>query len=46
MQPAELEDWLATEDSKSVGADTGDGESKGRKSGKQIIITKLHSCVN
>ena len=40
MQPAELEDWLETEESKAVGADSGDGESKGRKSGKQILTIK------
>ena len=40
MAPAELEDWLKTEESKSVGADSGDGESVGHKSGKKIIHIK------
>ena len=40
MAPKELSDWLDTDDSKSVGADSGDGESKGRKSGKQIVKIK------
>lgn len=37
MAPSELEDWLETDESKSVGQDSGDGESKGRKSAKKII---------
>ncbi|MFP4091025.1 MAG: DUF3140 domain-containing protein [Cyclobacteriaceae bacterium] len=37
MSPKEIEDWLDTEKSKSVGIDSGDGESKGRKSAKKII---------
>ena len=37
MSPSEIEDWLNTEESKSVGIDSGDGESKGRKSAKRII---------
>ena len=37
MAPKELEDWLETDESKSVGQDSGDGESKGHKSGKRII---------
>lgn len=40
MTPSELEDWLETEDSKSVGQDSGDGEAVGHKSGKQIISIK------
>jgi hypothetical protein len=40
MAPKELEDWLDTEESKSVGQDSGDGESKGHKSGKKIIEIK------
>ena len=40
MAPKELSDWLDSDDSKSVGADSGDGESKGRKSGKQIVEIK------
>ena len=40
MQPKEIEDWLGTDESKSVGADSGDGESTGHKSGKKIIEIK------
>lgn len=40
MAPKEIEDWLDTEESKSVGADSGDGESKGRKSAKRIVEIK------
>jgi len=40
MTPSELEDWLDTDKSKSVGADSGDGESKGHKSGRKIIKIK------
>ena len=35
MAPKELEDWLETEESKSVGA--GEGESKGHRSGRRIV---------
>ena len=35
MSPKELEDWLETEESKSVGQ--GEGESKGHKSGRRIV---------
>ena len=38
MTVKQLESWLKTEDSKSVGQkDDGDDESKGHKSGKRII---------
>ena len=40
MTPSEIEDWLETDKSKSVGQDSGDGESKGRKSAKKIIEIK------
>ena len=40
MAPKALEDWLQTEESKSVGADAGDGESKGHKSGRRIVKIK------
>lgn len=40
MTPSELEDWLDKEESKSVGADSGDGEAVGHKSGKKIIDIK------
>ena len=37
MTPAALENWLKTDESKSVGWDSGDGESIGHKSGEKII---------
>ncbi len=40
MTPSEIEDWLDTDKSKSVGQDSGDGESIGRKSAKKIIKIK------
>ncbi len=40
MQPKELEDWLETDDSASVGDTNGDGESTGHKSGKRIVTIK------
>lgn len=40
MTPSELEEWLETEKSKSVGQDSEDGESIGHKSGKKIIAIK------
>ena len=39
MQPQELEDWLETEKSKSVG-DSDSGESTGHKMGKRIVEIK------
>ncbi|RED12022.1 DUF3140 domain-containing protein [Pontivivens insulae] len=36
MAPKELEEWLDTDESKSVG-DTEDGESTGHKSGRRIV---------
>jgi len=36
MGPKELQDWLETEESRSVG-DTEDGESTGHKSGRRIV---------
>ena len=38
MSPSELEDWLATDESKSVGA--GEGESVGHASGRRIVTIK------
>lgn len=35
MTPGELEDWLATDESKSVGV--GEGESVGHHSGRRIV---------
>lgn len=40
MMPSELEDWLDTDKSKSVGQDSGDGEAIGHKSGQKIIEIK------
>ncbi|RDC60676.1 hypothetical protein HME9302_01891 [Alteripontixanthobacter maritimus] len=39
MQPKELEEWLETDDSKSVG-DSDSGESTGHKSGRRIVEIK------
>ena len=39
MSPSEIEDWLDTEESKSVG-DSGDASSTGRASGKRIVKIK------
>ena len=39
MQPKELEEWLDTEESKSVG-DSDSGESIGHKSGRRIVEIK------
>lgn len=36
MTPKELEDWLGTDESKSVG-DSDDGESTGHRSGRRIV---------
>ena len=39
MQPKELEDWLETEESRSVG-DSDEGESTGHESGGRIVEIK------
>ncbi|MGB5347052.1 MAG: DUF3140 domain-containing protein [Woeseia sp.] len=39
MAPAELEEWLQTDDSRSVG-DSDDGESTGHASGRRIVDIK------
>ena len=39
MAPKELEEWLETEESKSVG-DSDSGESTGHKSGRRIVKIK------
>lgn len=39
MQPKELEEWLDTEESKSVG-DSDSGESTGHRSGRRIVEIK------
>lgn len=40
MSPSEIEKWLQSDESKSVGQDSGDGESIGHKSGEKIIHIK------
>ena len=40
MTPGELEDWLRTEESKSVGQRDGGRESKGHESGRMIVEIK------
>ena len=40
MTPRELEEWLQTEESKSVGQSDGGGESKGHESGRRIVEIK------
>ncbi len=37
MTPKELEEWLETNESKSVGQSDGGGESKGHESGRRIV---------
>jgi hypothetical protein len=37
MTRKELEDWLQTEESKSVGQSDGGGESEGHESGRKIV---------
>lgn len=40
IPPAQLEDWLQTEESKSVGDTSDGGESTGHKSGRRIVEIK------
>ncbi len=40
MTPQELEEWLQTEESKSVGQSDKGGESKGHESGRRIVEIK------
>ncbi len=40
MTPKELEEWLETDESKSVGQSDGGGESKGHESGRRIVEIK------
>jgi len=40
LAPQALEDFLDTDESRSVGADSGDGESTGHKSGERIVRIK------
>ena len=37
MTSRQLSEWLETDESQEVGADAGDGESKGHKSGRRIV---------
>ena len=37
MTPTQLEDWLATDESKDVGQKSGSGESTGHESGRRIV---------
>jgi hypothetical protein len=37
MTPKEIEDWLETDESKSVGQKNGGGESTGHASGRRIV---------
>lgn len=46
LTPRELAAWLNTEESRSVGQDSGDGESIGRKSGKRILAILRSKSVN
>ncbi len=40
MAPKEIEDFLETDESRSVGANEDDGESTGHKSGRRIVEIK------
>ena len=40
MTPKEIEGWLGTDESKSVGESEDGGESKGRRSAKRILAIK------
>jgi hypothetical protein len=40
MTPKELEEWLQTDESKSVGQSDGGWESKGHRSGRRIVEIK------
>jgi hypothetical protein len=48
MTAAEIQAWLETRESKSVGQDSGDGESIGRKSGRRVveILCKPRSAIS
>jgi hypothetical protein len=37
MTPKELDEWLQTDESRSVGQSDGGGESKGHESGRRIV---------
>jgi hypothetical protein len=40
MSPRELEEWLQTDESRSVGQSDGGGESRGHRSGRRIVEIK------
>ena len=40
MSPKELQEWLSTEESRTVGDTGGDGESTGHYSGRRIVEIK------
>jgi SpoVK/Ycf46/Vps4 family AAA+-type ATPase len=40
LAPKELEEWLETDESQSVGDTSGDGESTGHASGRRIVALK------
>ena len=40
MTAKELEEWLQTDESKSVGQSDGGGESKGHESGRRMVEIK------
>ncbi len=40
MTSRQLSEWLETDEAESVGQDSGDGESKGHKSGRRILALK------
>jgi hypothetical protein len=46
LSPRELAAWLETDESKSVGQDSGDGESIGRKSGKLVLAILRKKSVS
>ena len=46
MTPSEIEDWLKTEKSTTVGQHSGDGEAIGHKSGQKIIDIKRTKIVD
>lgn len=44
MTPKELEDWLETDESKSVGQKDGNGESVGHDSGRRIVPSSARAA--
>lgn len=45
MSPREIQDWHKTEESKSVGQDSGDGVSVGVKAGQVTILLLRSKCA-